>query len=85
MDINELIPGYDEFVNQVKPEIDMPMRTRSLFGSDIEANTPDGRVPNSWIDENGVRKATIWETGLPERCRLVKKKGKWTLVEIGIF
>ena len=51
----------------------------------IEANTKDGLVPDSYLDDSGVRHATVWELGLPERMRLIKTKEGWQLIDRPIF
>ena len=56
-----------------------------LMGEAWEANTPDGLIPNSWVDDNGVRHAVIKEAGMPDRCRLRKINGEWKLIDIGVF
>jgi len=50
-----------------------------------EANTKDGLIPNSYITEDGRRKAVVWELGLPERMRLIKTKEGWQLIDRPIF
>ena len=42
-------------------------------------------IPDSWVDEEGVRHAVIWEPGLPEYMRLEKVNGEWELIEMAPF
>lgn len=43
-------------------------------------------VPNSWLDEQGVRHAVILDYGLPEEyMRLQKVNGEWQLNEKAPF
>ena len=65
MNINDVIPGYQDFVEWNYPQ----------------ANTPDGLVPDSWVDDKGIRHAVIWETGKTEYMRLEKKNNKWELIQ----
>lgn len=38
-------------------------------------------IPDSWLDEDGVRHAYIADQTLPDRVRLEKVNGKYKLVE----
>lgn len=42
-------------------------------------------IPDSWLDDNGVRHAVIWGEGLPEYMRLEKIDGQWVLNEEAPF
>ena len=44
-----LIPGSTAFKQQIKPEVEMPIRTEDLFTQDF------------WIDDNGVRHIVVRE------------------------
>ena len=37
-------------------------------------------IPNSWLDDGGIRHAVIFEPGLPEYMRLEKVNGRWELL-----
>ena len=47
---------------------------------EIEEETLEPIIPNSWVDEQGIRHAVIWEAGLPERMRIKKENDKWVLI-----
>lgn len=49
-----------------------------------EANTPDGLVPDSWLDEQGIRHIIVRDLDIEIRYRLDKDK-KIQLEEIGVF
>jgi len=50
-----------------------------------EANTPDGMIPDSWVDEKGIRHCVIWDLSYPDHCRVIKVNDKWELVENAPF
>lgn len=78
--IDFIIPGYSDFVNQVKPEVEQPIRTDfSLFGGSDpdslpEANTPDGLIPTTYRDGN-ITRITVFDLDEPIRYTYSPKEG----------
>lgn len=66
--------GFLRGIDRVEP----PVRAERLFEhigdgdetSEPEANTPDGLIPNSYI-EDGVRKVVVWDEGTETRYKLI--------------
>jgi len=67
-----IVPGFSQFIDPDRDKLEMPVRTDfSLFGAsdpDVipEANTPDGLIPNSYM-ENGIRKVIVWDLDEAQR------------------
>lgn len=83
MNVNQILKQAQE----VKEAMDKVLEHQTDWDDTIEpeANTPDGLIPNSWVDESGVRHATIWEAGLPSRMRVIKSGNGYVCKDIGVF
>lgn len=55
--------------------------TCKLETMDTETLELDAPIPNSWVDEAGIRHAVVWEAGLDEYMRLEKVDGQWILTD----
>lgn len=66
--------------------LDKMLEAKENYDSELIADLeePD-YVPDSWLDDDGVRHITVWETGLDTYMRLVKVNGKWQLRDTGVF
>lgn len=85
-----LFPEVNQFKDllNTKDRVEMPMATVNLFSEhttdyddmfEPEANTPDGLIPNSWVDESGIRHAVVWN--LDEEIRYTLINGHVLLKE----
>ena len=49
---------------------------------DWEANTPDGLIPDSWVDDTGIRHAVIWDVGGDTNyMRIELRDGSWEIID----
>jgi hypothetical protein len=50
------------------------------FGDWAEANTPDGLIPDSWVDDAGIRHAVIWDLSDKQTMRIELRDGSWEII-----
>lgn len=80
MNINDLIPGLEEFktILDTKPKVQMP-------GHEEEAWRLGDYIPDTWV-EDGVRHITIFGGDLlPERLSLEKSNNRWVVKKEPVF
>lgn len=72
-----VVPGLKEFktILDTKPKVKAPehVTDHDEFPDEPEANTPDGLVPNSYM-ENGIRKVIVWDLDEETRYKLIDGK-----------
>lgn len=74
IDMELIVPGWNQFVSGEKKEVDQPVRTEPSW---FEPNY----IPDSYV-ENGIRHAVVFGGDLSaERLTLIKNKGHWSVKE----
>ncbi len=65
--------------NQVFIAIQGHSTDNEEFDSWCEANTPDGLIPSSWVDSDGIRRIYVTQPIMADYQRLELIDGKWVL------
>lgn len=66
------------------------LKSKEALDREIRESSIDNRVdpqyiPDSWVDDNGIRHAVVWTDSMPDYMRLKKINGKWVLNEQAPF
>ena len=68
-----------DIIKVVEDTISAIQETQDIIGADME------QIPDSWVDEKGIRHCVIWDQSYPDYCRVIKVNDKWELIENAPF